>query len=111
MKVIIFRNKYTNEIETENDLYAKYIAEGKTEEEIVAMVEKHNSNENFSKYAEIIELDEVSEFFRERNLDSNKWKMEQLHYLRNTFRALMASVDVYIEETEKEIEKENKDVL
>lgn len=65
MKVIIYRDKETKRIVRDaGDDYELLKARGKTDEDIAALVEEFNGRENCPQTVEIVELDEVAEFYR-----------------------------------------------
>ena len=67
MKVIIYRDKETKQIvkDAGND-YELLKARGKTDEDIVALVEEFNGRENCPQTVEIVELDDIAEFYAKR---------------------------------------------
>lgn len=69
MKVIIYRDKETNNIIRESEDYDILKKYGSTEQQIEATVKKFNSTQKVH-IAEIIELDEVAQFYREKNIMS-----------------------------------------
>ena len=66
MKVIIRRDKRTKKIIGDFGEYQIFNKEGKTEADIYARVEAFNKQKFHGSIAEIVELDEVAEFYAKR---------------------------------------------
>lgn len=84
MKVIIYRDKETKRIVRDaGDDYELLKARGKTDEDIAALVEEFNSRENCPQTVEIVELDEVAEYYRTRKLNAYKEQLNDFAFMED----------------------------
>lgn len=69
MKAIIYRSRATGKIVRDDGEYELLRARGRTDEEIAALVEAHNSgeaNKELGTSVELVELDELAQFYKNR---------------------------------------------
>lgn len=102
MKVIIYRDKKTKKIvRDENDSYEQFKERGKTDEELAALVKEFNARENCPQTVEIVELDEIAEFYRTRKLNAYKEQIDDLELMDGTLYELSRIIENYIDEARK----------
>lgn len=105
MKVIIYRDKITKKIVRgpDND-YERLKERGKTDEDIVALVEEFNGRENCSQTVEIVELDEVAEYYRTQKLNAYKEQLNDFAFMEDRLDELSRMIENYIDEAKKAYE-------
>ena len=102
MKVIIYRDKETKQIVRDGgDDYEQLKARGKTEEDIIALAEEFNSHENYTQTVEIVELDEIAEFYRTQKLNAYKEQLNDFAFMEDRFYELSRMIENYIDEAKK----------
>lgn len=102
MKVIIYRDKKTKKIvRDENYSYEQFKERGKTDEELAALVKGFNARENCPQTVEIVELDEIAEFYRTRKLNAYKEQIDDLELMDGTLYELSRIIENYIDEARK----------
>lgn len=98
MKVIIYRDKKTKKIvRDENDSYEQFKERGKTDEELTALVEEFNARENCPQTVEIVELDEIAEFYRTRKLNAYKEQLNDFAFMEDRLDELSRMIENYID--------------
>lgn len=107
MKAIIFRDKETNKIISDSNDYERLKKQGKTDEEIIKMVEEYNSTEK-SKIAQVVELDEYAQFYKTQKANAYKEQQEDFELIGDALRDLAEKIDNYIENAKKIYSKEKK---
>lgn len=100
MKVIIHRNKETKKIVNDLDEYDKLIKQGRTEAEIRTMVEAYNHKDR-AETVEIVEIDEVAEFYRTRKLNAYKDQLYDFATMENILGELSRMIEDYIDDAKK----------
>lgn len=98
MKVIIYRDKETKKIVRDSDDYNRVKNGGKTEAEIVAMIEEFNKRKLATQTAEIVELDEVAEFYKTQRLDAYEEKINDFLFMEDRLYELSRLIQCYIAE-------------
>lgn len=102
MKVIIYRDKETKQIVRDaGDDYELLKARGKTDEDIAALVEEFNGRENCPQTVEIVELDEVAEFYRTRKLNAYKEQLNDFAFMEDRLDELSRMIENYIDEARR----------
>ena len=110
MKVIIYRDKETKQIVRDaGDDYELLKARGKTDEDIAALVEEFNGRENCPQIVEIVELDEVAEFYRTRKLNAYKEQLNDFAFMEDRLDELSRMIESYIDEGKKAYKEDRKD--
>lgn len=100
MKVIIYRDKETNKIIYEDDSYNHLKQFGMTDEEIEKGVKKLNS-EKKNEVAEIIELDEIAMFYRDKSHNEYAKQMQAFEIMEYTLNDLSDQINEYIQNAKK----------
>lgn len=100
MKVIIRRDKRTKKIIGDFGEYEILNKEGKTEADIYARVEAFNKKFHEAT-AEIVELDEVAEFYRTRTLNAYKENLKDFEFMADKLDNLSRMIEDYIDEAKK----------
>ena len=102
MKVIIYRDKETKKIVRDggND-YERLKERGKTDEDIAALVEEFNGRENRPQIAEIVELDEIAEFYRTLKLNAYREQLNDFEFMEDRLDELSRMIENYIDEAKK----------
>ena len=101
MKVIIYRDKETKKIVRDGgDDYELLKARGKTDEDIAALVEEFNSREDCPQTVEIVELNEIAEYYMTRKLNAYR-SLGSRQILRNTVNMNMTQSVKTVSFTEK----------
>ena len=108
MKVIIHRDKQTKKIVGEFDEYGRLEKAGKTEAEIASLVEEYNKREDYPKTAEVVELDELAEFYRARKLNAYKDQINDFSFMEDKLEELVSEIRDYIEEAKKVYEEDER---
>lgn len=102
MKVIIYRDKETKKIVRDRgDDYERLKERGKTDEDIAALVEEFNGRENCPQTVEIVELDEVAEYYRTRELNAYKEQLNDFAFMEDRLDELSRMIESYIDEAKK----------
>lgn len=102
MKVIIYRDKETKKIVRDaGDDYELLKARGKTDEDIAALVEEFNGRENCPQTVEIVELDEVAEYYRTRKLNAYKEQLNDFAFMEDRLDELSRMIENYIDACKK----------
>jgi hypothetical protein len=102
MKVIIYRDKGTKKIVRDSgDDYELLKARGKTDEDIAALVEEFNGRENRPQIAEIVELDEIAEFYRTLKLNAYREQLNDFEFMEDRLDELSRMIENYINEAKK----------
>lgn len=110
MKVIIYRDKETKKIVRDSgDDYERLKARGKTDEDIAALVEEFNGRENCPQTVEIVELDEVAEYYRTRKLNAYKEQLNDFSSMEDRLDELSRMIENYIDEAKKAYKEDRKD--
>lgn len=100
MKVIIHRDKETKKIVNDLDEYDKLIKQGRTEAEIRTMVEAYNHKDR-AETVEIVEIDEVAEFYRTRKLNAYEEQLYDFEFMAHKFDELSRMIEDYIDDAKK----------
>lgn len=100
MKVIIYRDKETNKIIYEGDSYNHLKQFGMTDEEIEKGLKKLNS-EKKSEVAEIIELDEIAMFYRDKSHNGYARQIEAFEDMEYKLSELSDQINEYIRNAKK----------
>ena len=100
MKAIIHRDKQTKKIVNDFDEYDKLIKQGRTETEIRTMVEAYNHKDR-AETVEIVEIDEVAEFYRTRKLNAYKDQLYDFATMENMLDDLSRMIKDYIYDAKK----------
>jgi len=109
MKVIICRDKETKKIVRDGgDDYEQLKARGKTEEDIIALVEEFNSHENYTQTVEIVELDEIAEYYRTQKLNAYKERLNDFAFMEDRIYELSRMIENYIDEAKKSYKEEQE---
>lgn len=85
----------------ECDEYARLETDGKTEAEISALVKEFNRHEDRTQTVEIVELDEVAEFFRMRKQNAYKEQLNDFAFMEDRLDELSRMIEHYIDEAKK----------
>lgn len=101
MKVIIHRDKQTKKIVDEFDEYGRLEKAGKTEAEIASLIKEYNKREDYPQTAEIVELDELAKFYRQRKLNAYKDQINDFSFMEDKLEELASEIRDYIEEAKK----------
>nr|DAR72591.1 MAG TPA: hypothetical protein [Caudoviricetes sp.] len=108
MKVIIHRDKQTKKIVDEFDEYGRLEKAGKTEAEIASLIMEYNKREDYTQTAEIVELDELAEFYRQRKLNAYKDQINDFAVMEDKLEELASEIRDYIDEAKKVYEEDEK---
>ena len=108
MKVIIRRDKQTKKIIGDFGEYEILNKGGKTEADIYARVEAFNKQKFHESIAEIVELDEVAEFYRTRTLNAYKDKLNDFEFMADKLDELSRMIEDYIDEAKKAYKEEQE---
>lgn len=108
MKVIIRRDKRTKKIIGDFGEYEIFNKRGETEADIYARVEAFNKQEFHESIAEIVELDEVAEFYRTRTLNAYKENLDDFKFMADKLDELSRMIKDYIDEAKKAYKKEQE---
>ena len=100
MKVIIHRDRQTKEIVNDLDEYDRLERQGKTEAEIRTMVEAYN-HKNLAYTVEIVEIDEVTEFYRTRKLNAYEEQVYDFEFMADKLDELSRMIEDYIDDAKK----------
>lgn len=101
MKVIIYRDKETKKIVRDSSDYELLKARGKTDEDIAALVEGFNGRENCPQTVEIVELDEVAEYYMKRKLNAYREQLNDFAFMEDRLDELSRMIENYIDEAKK----------
>ena len=108
MKVIIRRDKQTKKIIGDFGEYERLNKRGETEADIYARVEAFNKQKFHGSIAEIVELDEVAEFYRTRTLNAYKEKLDDFEFMADKLGELSRMIEDYIDEAKKAYKEEQE---
>ena len=108
MKVIVHRDKQTKKIVDEFDEYGRLEKAGKTEAEIASLIMEYNKREDYTQTAEIVEIDEVAEFYRQRKLNAYKDQINDFAFMEDRLDELSRMIENYIDEAKKVYEEDEK---
>lgn len=108
MKVIIRRDKRTKKIIGDFGEYEIFNKRGETEADIYSRVEAFNKQEFHESIAEIVELDEVAEFYRTRTLDAYKDKLNDFEFMADQLDNLARMIKDYIDDAKKSYKEEQE---
>lgn len=98
MKVIIYRDKATKKIVRDvADDYERLKELGKTDEDIAALVKEFNGRENCLQTVEIVELDEVAEYYRTQKLNAYKEQLNDFAFMEDRLDELSRMIENYYE--------------
>lgn len=110
MKVIIYRDKETKQIVRDaGDDYERLKERGKTDEDIAALVEEFNGRENCPLTVEIVELDEVAEYYMTRKLNAYREQLNDFAFMEDRLDELSRMIENYIDEAKKAYKEDRKD--
>lgn len=102
MKVIIYRDKGTKKIVRDGgDDYERLKERGKTDEDIAALVEEFNARKNCPQTVEIVELDEIAEYYMTRRLNAYKDQLYDFATMENILGELSRMIEDYINDAKK----------
>lgn len=88
------------------DDYERLKERGKTDEDIAALVEEFNGRENCPQTVEIVELDEVAEFYRTQELNAYKEQLNDFAFMEDRLDELSRMIESYIDEAKKAYKEE-----
>lgn len=108
MKVIIRRDKQTKKIIGDFGEYKRLNKRGETEADIYARVEAFNKQKFHGSIAEIVELDEVAEFYRMRTLNAYKETLDDFEFMADKLGELSRMIEDYIDEAKKAYKEEQE---
>ena len=108
MKVIIRRDKQTKKIIGDFGEYEILNKGGETEADIYARVEAFNKQKFHGSIAEIVELDEVAEYYRTRTLNAYKDKLNDFEFMADKLDELSRMIEEYIDEAKKAYKEEQE---
>ena len=107
MKVIIYRDKETKKIVRDGgDDYELLKAHGKKDEDIAALVEAFNGRENCPQIVEIVELDEIAEYYRTLERNAYKEQLNDFEFMEDRLYELSRMIENYIDEAKKAYKEE-----
>ena len=107
MKVIIYRDKETKKIVRDGgDDYELLKARGKTDEDIAALVEEFNGRENCPQTVEIVELNEIAEYYMTRKLNAYREQLNDFAFMEDRLDELSRMIESYIDEAKKAYKEE-----
>lgn len=110
MKIIVLRDKETKQIVRDaGDEYELLKARGKTDEDIAALVEEFNGRENRPQTVEIVELDEIAQFYRTLKLNAYKEQLNDFEFMEDRLDELSRMIENYIDEAKKAYKEDRKD--
>lgn len=102
MKVIIYRDKETKKIVRDGgDDYERLKERGKTDEDIAALVKKFNARENCLQTVEIVELDEIAEYYMTQKLNAYREQLNDFAFIEDRLDELSRMIESYIDEAKK----------
>lgn len=109
MKVIIYRDKETKKIVRDaGDDYELLKARGKTDEDIAALVEEFNARENCHQTVEIVELDEIAEYYMTQKLNAYREQLNDFAFMEDRLDELSSLIESYIDEAKKAYKEEQE---
>lgn len=107
MKVIIYRDKETKKIVRDGGDDCERLKErGKTDEDIAALVEEFNARENCSQTVEIVELDEIAEYYMTQKLNAYRDQINDFAFMEDRLDELSRMIESYIDEAKKAYKEE-----
>lgn len=102
MKVIIYRDKETKKIVRDGgDDYERIKERGKTDEDIAALVKEFNARENCPQTVEIVELDEIAEYYMTQKLNAYREQLNDFAFIEDRLDELSRMIESYIDEAKK----------
>lgn len=102
MKVIIYRDKETKKIVRDGgDDYERLKERGKTDEDIAALVKEFNARENCLQTVEIVELDEIAEYYMTLKLNAYREQLNDFAFIEDRLDELSRMIESYIDEAKK----------
>lgn len=102
MKIIIYRDKETGQIVRDGgDDYERLKGRGKSDEDIAALVEEYNGREHSPQTAEIVELDEVAEYFMTKKANAYREQLNDFSFMEDRLDELSRMIEAYIDEAKK----------
>ena len=84
------------------DDYELLKARGKTDEDIAAFVEEFNGRENCPQTVEIVELDEVADFYRTRKFNAYREQLNDFALMEDRLDELSRMIENYIDDAKSE---------
>ena len=109
MKVIIYRDKETKKIVRDGgDDYERLKARGKTDEDIAALVEEFNAREDCHQMVEIVELDEIAEYYMTRKLNAYREQLNDFAFMEDRLDELSRMIESYIDAAKKAYKEEQE---
>ena len=81
-------------------------AHGKTDEDIAALVEEFNSRKNCPQSVEIVELDEIAEYYMTRKLNAYREQLNDFAFMEDRLDELSRMIENYIDEAKKAYKEE-----
>lgn len=81
-------------------------AHGKTDEDIAALVEEFNSRKNCPQSVEIVELDEIAEYYRTLERNAYKEQLNDFAFMEDRLDELSRMIENYIDEAKKAYKEE-----
>lgn len=106
MKKIIYRVRATGKISHDGD-YDEYLRRCKTEQALVDNLTKFNEV-NPTCFAEIVEIDEVAEFYRTRTLNAYKENLKDFEFMADKLDDLSRMIEDYIDKAKKAYKEEQE---
>ena len=94
MKAIIRRDRATGKICGDLGEYERLAELGKTDEEITGLVDRFNENsKDIDRTAELIELDEVAQFYKEQQGERRAEKFADLEIIAERLQDLACELE------------------
>ena len=94
MKAIIRRDRTTGAIVNDLGEYELLTAQGKTDEEIAGLVGEHNEKgKDKDRIAELVELDEVAQFYKARYKERSADEFSELEFVAERLQDLSSEID------------------
>lgn len=90
------------------DDYERLKERGKTDEDIAALVEEFNARKNCPQTVEIVELDEIAEFYRTRKLNAYREQLNDFAFMEDRLDELSRMIENYIDEAKKAYKEEQE---
>lgn len=102
MRVIIYRDKETRQIVRDGgDDYERLKKIGKSDEDIAELVAEYNGREHSPQTAEIVELDEVAEYFRTKKANAYREQINDFSFMEDRLDELSRMIEDYIDNARK----------
>lgn len=94
MKAIIRRDMTTGAIVDDLGEYERLTAQGKTDEEIAGLVGEYNErNKDKDRIAELVELDEVAQFYKAWHEERSADEFSELELVAERLQDLASEID------------------